>query len=133
MLDRKIGRLEAIALILTVMINHIILNLPKLIIHSTSSGAILNTIFVSLIALCIAFFISKLFQNFPQADIFDIAKFLGGKWLKNIIRNCILMLFYFCAWSFIKSLFRGVTNCIFPSNYCAYHYAFIPNCIDCNK
>ncbi len=51
MINKKIGNLEAIALIVTVMLNHIILNLPKGIISSTSSGAILNTIFISLIAL----------------------------------------------------------------------------------
>lgn len=51
MSDKKIGNIEAIALIVTIMVNHIILNLPKSIIHSTSSGAILNVLFISLVAL----------------------------------------------------------------------------------
>ena len=50
MSDQKIGNIEAIALIITVMVNHIILNLPKSIIQSTSSGAILNVLFISLVA-----------------------------------------------------------------------------------
>lgn len=50
MSDQKIGNIEAIALIVTIMVNHIILNLPKSIIHSTSSGAILNVLFISLVA-----------------------------------------------------------------------------------
>ena len=54
MSDKKIGNIEAIALIITIMVNHIILNLPKSIIHSTSSGAILNVLFISLVALVIA-------------------------------------------------------------------------------
>ncbi|MCI9087322.1 MAG: hypothetical protein HFJ32_02015 [Clostridia bacterium] len=50
MSDKKIGNIEAIALIITIMVNHIILNLPKSIIQSTSSGAILNVLFISLVA-----------------------------------------------------------------------------------
>lgn len=50
MSDKKIGNIEAICLIITIMVNHIILNLPKSIIQSTSSGAILNVLFISLVA-----------------------------------------------------------------------------------
>lgn len=50
MTNRKIGNIEAIALVITVMVNHIVLNLPKSIISSTKSGAILNVIFITLIA-----------------------------------------------------------------------------------
>ena len=95
MTDRKIGNIEAIALILTVMINHIILNLPKNIINSTSSGAIMNVIFISILAIVIALFICKLLKNFPLLDIFDIAKFLGGKLLKTILRHFIFTILCF--------------------------------------
>lgn len=50
MTNRKIGNIESIALVITVMVNHIVLNLPKSIISSTKSGAILNVIFITLIA-----------------------------------------------------------------------------------
>lgn len=50
MSDQKIGNIEAIALIITIMVNHIILNLPKSIIQTTCSGAILNVLFISLVA-----------------------------------------------------------------------------------
>lgn len=70
MTENKIGNIEAIALILTVMINHIILNLPKSIISSTSSGAILNVIFISLLALVIVYLIYQLLKNFPRFRYF---------------------------------------------------------------
>lgn len=70
MTEHKIGNIEAIALILTVMVNHIILNLPKSIIQSTSSGAIINVIFVSLVVLGIVYLISQLFKNFPRSRYF---------------------------------------------------------------
>jgi len=66
MTENKIGNIEAIALILTVMINHIILNLPKSLIQSTSSGAIVNVIFISLLALGIVALICQLLKNFPR-------------------------------------------------------------------
>lgn len=133
MLNRKIGRLEAISVVLVVMINHIILNLPKLIIRSTTSGAILNVLFVSIIALGVAFLISKLFQNFPQADVLDISKFLGGKWLKNLVRFFIFVVLCFCSWSFTKGLFRRTASCIFSKNNRPYYYAFVFNCLNCHQ
>lgn len=56
MTSKKIGNLEAIALVLAVIVNHIILNLPKSIISSTSSGAVLNVIFISIVAVRNCFF-----------------------------------------------------------------------------
>lgn len=131
MTEKKFGRFESIAIIVTVMMNHIILNLPKIIIGSTSSGAVLNTVFISLFALSIAFLISKLFKNFPHLDIFGVAKFLGGKWLKNLIRYCFFTLSYFCPWHFIKSFFGRITNCLFFKNYRTYNYTAILNFINC--
>ena len=70
MSSQKIGNIEAIALIITIMVNHIILNLPRSIIHSTSSGAVLNVIFISIVALGIAYFVSQLLKNFPRFRYF---------------------------------------------------------------
>ncbi len=66
MAEQKIGNIEAVALILTIMVNHIILNLPKSIIKQSSSGAIINTIFITLVALVIVYAISHLLKNFPR-------------------------------------------------------------------
>ena len=45
----KIGSLEAIALLLIIVLNHVILSLPKNIIATTGSSSLLNIIFVLLI------------------------------------------------------------------------------------
>ena len=82
MTDKKIGNFEAIALILTVIVNHVVLNLPKNIIASSSSSSIINVLFISIIAVLIGYFVCKLLERFPKLDILDIANFLGGKWLK---------------------------------------------------
>ena len=114
MSEQKIGNIEAIALILTVMINHVILNLPKSIINSTSSGAIINVIFITLIAFGIIYLISQLLKNFPGLDIFDIAKFLGGKWLKIVIGILFVCYLIFTVGIILRSFSETLKIIFFP-------------------
>ncbi len=81
----KLGYVEAISLITLVIINKVILILPKEIISATGSAAWLNTLYVSIIALLLAWFISFLFKKFQGMDILDVSEFLGGNVLKNIV------------------------------------------------
>ena len=62
-IDNKIGAKEAILFILIVTINKIILNLPKSIIRSTSTGAIVNLILTGLIVIFFVLIVSCLFKN----------------------------------------------------------------------
>ena len=114
MTDRKIGTIEAIALVLTVTINHIILNLPQDIINTTSSASILNVIFVSLIALGIVFLIAKLFEKFPGMDIFDVGKYLGGKWLQILLQIAFFAYFIFTISILLRSFSEGLKIIFFP-------------------
>ena len=45
--SQKIGTIEAIALIVTIIINQIILNLPDVIISTTGSSSWINVIYIS--------------------------------------------------------------------------------------
>lgn len=81
----KLGYMEAISIITIVIINKVILILPKEIISATGSAAWLNTLYVSIIAVLIAWFISFLFKKFQGYDILDVSEFLGGNTLKTII------------------------------------------------
>lgn len=114
MSEQKIGNIEAIALILAVMINHIILNLPKSIIQSTSSGAIVNVIFITLVAFGIVYLICQLLKNFPGLDIFDIAKFLGGKWLKVVIGILFICYLIFTVSTILRSFSETLKIIFFP-------------------
>ena len=114
MTEKKIGNIEAIAVVLTVMINHIILNLPKSIISTTSSGSIINVIFVTLIAFIIVYLISQLLKNFPSLDILDISKFLGGKVLKFIIGALFLCYSIFTISIVLRSFSETLKIIFFP-------------------
>lgn len=110
----KIGNIEAIFLIVTIMINHIILNLPKALLDLSGSSTLLNIVFITLIALCIVYFISKLLKHFTCMDILDISEFLGGKFLKNAIGILFMIYFLFSASIFLRSFCESVKSIYFP-------------------
>ncbi len=114
MINKKIGNWEAIALILTVMANHVVLNLPKNIISSCSSGTIVNILYISIVALIVVYFITKLLEKFPSLDILDISSFLGGKWLKNITGILFLGYFFFTVSIVLRSFSEGLKIIFFP-------------------
>ena len=114
MTDRKIGNVEAISLVLTIMINHIILNLPKNLITTTSSSSIINVIFISIIALGIIYVICQLLKRFPSFDILDISKFLGGKWLKIVMGVLFIAYLVFTMSILLRSFSEGLKIIFFP-------------------
>lgn len=91
----KLGNFEAICLIVVVFVNHIVLNLPQMILNSTGSASILNTIYILLIVIIFAILILKLLKKFIGLDIIDISEYLGGKPLKILIGTlCIIYLIF---------------------------------------
>ena len=93
MLKSKIGTVEAIMLILTIIVAHTILSLPKDILTSMKSASILNLIYVGIIAIIISYVIFRLLKNFPGLDIIDISELIGGKLFKNMLG--IIFIAYF--------------------------------------
>lgn len=81
----KISLVEAVALILIITINRLCVNMPQAILTSCGSSAILNIIYVSIIAIILTLLIVKLFKRFSNSDIIDVSEFLGGKFFKNLI------------------------------------------------
>ena len=81
----KIGKIEAVALILIVVINEIVLNIPNIIILPTDSGSSINIIFVSILAVIFTYIICKLLKPFLGQDILDVSDYVGGRTLKTII------------------------------------------------
>ena len=90
---KQISNFQAIALILIIVTNHLILGTPRTLIAETGTGTILNMIYVFILSLLLVFIITKLFSNFNGKDIIDISEFLGGKVLKVIVG--IVFIIYF--------------------------------------
>ena len=103
---QKIGKIEAIALMVTIMINQIILNMPTIIISTSGTSSVINTIYITILALIFIHIINRLFKPFPNNDLVDISEYVGGKTLKIIIG--ILYITFFLLFSTL--LFRYFVN-----------------------
>lgn len=113
--DTKVGNIEAIAIILTIIINHAILNITKSIITDMNSASIFNIIYVSAIAILLSFIIYKLLKNFVSFDILDISNMLGGKVLKTIIGILFFAYFIFFTSMLLKNFALSLQIIYYPA------------------
>ena len=95
--NTKIGNKEAIALLVTITFNQLIINGSKAILNTTASSSLLNILFISIIVIifdcAICFFLNK----FPAFDLIDISGYLGGNFLKWSVG--LLYIVYFLLFS----------------------------------
>ena len=116
-MNNKIGNIGAISLIITVIIAHILSNLPQTLLHSTNSATALNIIYISIITLVICYFICKLFEKFPNSDILDISEFLAGKSLK-ITLGLLYIIYMMIIVSFlIRNFSESLRLIYFPNTH----------------
>lgn len=113
---QKIGKFEAISLIVMITINQIIFNLPNTIIISTGSSAWLNVIFISIVAILFCLLVCKLFKIFPTQDIVDVSSYLGGKVLKVIVGILYMLFFIFIAGILLRYLSTSLQLIYFEKN-----------------
>lgn len=111
----KIGTFEAIMLILSVVIVHTVLSLPKSLLNLTGSATFINIIYVSILAFIIIFIICKLLKNFPGMDLIDISEFLGNKTLKNIIGSIFIVYFTVSCSIFLRNFCECLQIVYYPS------------------
>lgn len=83
--NTKIGNKEAIALLVTITFNHIIVSLTKTIVETTASASLLNILLVGTITLIFTCIICYFLNKFPTFDLIDISNYLGGNVLKWIV------------------------------------------------
>ena len=94
----KMQNSEAIFLIIIVMINKLIINIPYYITDLVGTGALINLIYIGILGLFFVFFLNHFFQRFPNYDIIDISEFLGGKFLKTVMGIIFAIFFFFVAY-----------------------------------
>ena len=114
-MNYKIGKLEGICLIIIVMMNKILLNIPKEIIKQSKTGAPVNILFTGILAIILVLIFIKLFKKFPNEDIIDISKFLGKKPLQLIIGFSYIILFSLVILTVIYKFTDLLKMLYFPS------------------
>ena len=75
--NTKIGTKEAIALLITIAFNQMIIFGVKSIINNTSSTSLLNLLYLSIIILIFTSLICYLLNKFTSFDLLDISYYLG--------------------------------------------------------
>ena len=90
----KIKNGEAICLIILLMINKLILNVPYYIVELVGNGAIINILIIGIVDFIVLLIIVNLIDKFESMDLLDISGYLGGPILKNIIGFFNIIFFY---------------------------------------
>lgn len=121
MKNSNLENIEAIAFIVILSINCMILSTSQILINTCASSSLLNVLFITFIILIITFFFCLLSKQFVGKDLLDISEFLGGKSLKIIIGIIFIAYFIFRASVFLKK----ISNCLQIVYYPMTHIIFI--------
>lgn len=113
--SNKIGTFEAITLILSFIVAHTVLSLPKALVDTTKSATLINIIFVTILATAFVLIIANILKKFPNMDILDISEFLGGKILKNIVGFVFILYFMISACIFLRNFAECLEIVYYPS------------------
>lgn len=114
MLKSKIGTVEAIMLILTIVVTHTISTLPRELLVSTKSATLINLIYVSIIAVLLAYLVFRLLKIFPGLDIIDISEIAGGKVFRNIIGIIFILYFLISSSILLRNFCESLKIIYFP-------------------
>lgn len=113
--NTKLGTLQAASVIITVMISHIILNMPNHLISSVGSATILNLVYIFIITLLVFYIASKIFDHFPGKDLIDICEFTGGRFLKNAYSILICLYFLIISGFVIRTFSESLVLIYFQN------------------
>jgi len=113
---QKINKFEAIALIVMITVNQIILNLPSTIILNTGSSAWINIIVISTLAIFFCLIICKLFKPFLSNDIIDISEYLGGRFFKIIVGILYVSFFVLISALFLRYFSNNIKQIYFEKS-----------------
>ena len=114
MRNTKIGMSEAIAFLTIIVANFVVLDGAKSTIIMTSSSAIINATYVSILSLLISYMLYKLLSKFPTFDILDISNFLGGKVLRFIIGSIYFVYFVALCTGLLKNFAYSLQTIYYP-------------------
>ncbi|MGI6778004.1 MAG: GerAB/ArcD/ProY family transporter [Acetivibrionales bacterium] len=86
------GKWEGISTVVLAICTQIFLNMPRVVAEAAGTAGWILTAYVSIIALVLFTFITRLYSRFEGMDILEISEFAGGKALK-IIAGTIIFLY----------------------------------------
>ncbi len=130
----KINNKEAIFLSISSSLGITVLVSSQIIVSSCLSSSLINTAYVSFIALFLTFIICKLYKKFIGVSFLSIVEYLGGKFLKFIVGITFFAYFLFT----VAIVLGKAVNCLqivyYPMTNISYTVLLfiITACIACN-
>ena len=109
---QKIGKFEAICLIVMITVNEIIFNIPNSVIINSGSSSWITVLFHFIIILFLCLFIIKFFKELGPKDLLDVSDYLGGKILKWFIGISYILLIIVVS-SYILRYFSNVLELVY--------------------
>ena len=91
----KLSNKEAVALVISIILNSVILVCSQIVVEECSSASLINAVYVSIIAIVLTCLICLLYKKFAGLSILDISNFLGGKILQTIVGIVFIVYFLF--------------------------------------
>ena len=112
--DNQLNYFEIALLSVIIMIAHIILDFPNVIIESVGSSAIINVIYITILALIFFVVIEKLLAPFEGKNILYVSEFVAGKPLKIIVSLLYTSYLIFASATVIRSFAEMLKVIYFP-------------------
>lgn len=113
--ERKLENYQAVAISVTVMLAHIILNLPNHLITATGPSTVLSLVYVFGIILFVCWIVTKFFKLFPNSDLIDVCEYAGGKAIRNIYIVMLLIYLITIAAFVIRIFAESLVLIYFPN------------------
>lgn len=123
--SKKIGNSQAIAIIVTMTVSQLILNILYNIVSQSKTAAIINIIYIGIIVTIVSYIIVRLLSKFPTFDILDISDYLYGKIFKTIIGFLFLAYFLFFTAMLLYNFSCALQIIYFPSTKISYIILFL--------
>lgn len=114
MTNTKIGTISAIMLTLSIVVSYITSSLPRTFINELKSSTLLNIIYITIIVLFIILLFCKLLKKFPGLDLLDIANFLGGNVLQDIVGGFFIFYFILSSSIMLRNFCEGLGVVYYP-------------------
>ncbi len=124
MKDKSITSFEAIAFLVVLSIAGIALSTNKIMIQTSKSASILNSLFITFLAFIFTSILILMHKKFEGKSLLEISNFVGGKVLKNIVGIIFIIYITFRISLFLRIISTTLQIVYYPMTHILFIIAF---------
>ncbi len=122
--DKSITTFEAISFLVILSISGIVLSCNKIMVQDCKSSSILNSLYITFLAFILTSILCILHKNFPNQSLLDISKYVGGKFLKNIVGFIFIIYLTFRIALLLRIIVTTLQTVYYPMTHILFITAF---------